>query len=138
MLQNLIINNNTTPRHFDFSWLLLLHNKSYPYSQTEYLKWAKTCVLRGDKQTNSNFIYIDIPGSLSNLHLFWSNLHLFCVAQKVVKSAPFFVKSAPFFLCEGKRIFCCKISLNWVRLGISSPQGLEKLPARARKAPCKG
>ena len=34
--------------------------------------------------------------------------------------------------------FCCKISLNWVRLGLCSQQGLEKPPAKARKAPCKG
>ena len=74
----------------------------------------------------------------------------------LVKSAPFSVKSAPFFLAQKlsilhlfcqictfflfhvKRIFCCKICLYWVRLGLGSPQGLEKPPARARKAPCKG
>ena len=55
---------------------------------------------------------------------FLSNLHLFS-CLKVVKSAPF-LSNLHLFLF---RIFCCKISLNWVRLG---------LPARSRKAPSKG
>ena len=61
----------------------------------------------------------------------------FFSCPKVVNSAPFFCQICTFFLCNVKRIFCCKISLNWVRLGLGSPQGLEKPPARARKAPCK-
>ena len=31
-------------------------------------------------------------------------------------------------------MFCCEISIEWIGLGLGSPQGLERLPARARIA----
>ena len=76
-------------------------------------------------------------GYQSNLHLFLSNLHLFFL-PKSCQFCTFFCQICTFFLFNVKRIFCCKICLYWVRLGLGSPQGLEKPPARARKAPCKG
>ena len=82
-------------------------------------------------------LYTMSKGLMSNLHLFLSNLHLFFLDQKLSILHLFF-QICSFFLFKVKRIFCCKICLYWVRLGLGSPQGLEKPPARARKAPCKG
>ena len=76
--------------------------------------------------------------AISQICTFFCQICTFFFLPKSCQICTFFCQICTFFLCDAKRIFCCKISLNWVRLGLGPPQGLEKPPARARKAPCKG
>ena len=76
--------------------------------------------------------------AISQICTFFCQICTFFFLPKSCQFCTFFCQICTFFLFNVKRIFCCKICLYWVRLGLGSPQGLEKPPARARKAPCKG
>ena len=75
-------------------------------------------------------------GYQSKLHLFFCQICTFFSCPKVLKSA-FFCQICIFFLFNIRRLYSCKIYLDWVRLELGSPQVREKPPARTRKAPCK-